>query len=160
MQKSILARVWDDRKSLALTKYLTLAIAAACVALTASGYRIVTWVMHERTLNISGPAVAVALLGIGYVCAALAFVTLYNLYRFLDRLQKGRVFVARNVTALRRISWCCALAGVVCLATGVVIYLPYAFLGVAAGFMALIVRVVKNAFEQAIRMKAELDLTI
>ena len=29
-----------------------------------------------------------------------------------------------------------------------------------AGFMALIVRIVKNIFQQAIDMKAELDLTI
>ena len=30
----------------------------------------------------------------------------------------------------------------------------------AAGFMALIVRIVKNIFQQAIDMKSELDLTI
>ena len=35
-----------------------------------------------------------------------------------------------------------------------------AFLAVAAGFMALIVRVLKNAFEQAVRMKDELDYTV
>ena len=31
---------------------------------------------------------------------------------------------------------------------------------IAAGFMALIVRIIKNIFQQAIDMKAELDLTI
>ena len=31
---------------------------------------------------------------------------------------------------------------------------------IAAGFMALLVRIVKNIFQQAIDMKAELDLTI
>lgn len=64
-----------------------------------------------------------------------------------------------NVTALRRISWCCAGAAVVCLAAAY-IYLPFAFLGVAAAFMALIVRVLKNAFAQAVHMKDELDYTI
>ena len=39
-------------------------------------------------------------------------------------------------------------------------YVPFAFLGAAAGFMALIVRVIQIAFAQAVRMKNELDLTI
>ena len=65
----------------------------------------------------------------------------------------GRGFCAR------RISWCCAGAAVVCLAAAY-IYLPFAFLGVAAAFMALIVRVLKNAFAQAVHMKDELDYTI
>ena len=67
--------------------------------------------------------------------------------------------MSANVTALRRISWCCAGAAVVCLAAAY-IYLPFAFLGVAAAFMALIVRVLKNAFAQAVHMKDELDYTI
>ena len=54
---------------------------------------------------------------------------------------------------------CCAGAAVVCLAAAY-IYLPFAFLGVAAAFMALIVRVLKNAFAQAVHMKDELDYTI
>ena len=89
----------------------------------------------------------------GYVCAVLAFVMLVSLYKFLRRIEAGAVFVPANVTALRRISWCCAGAAVVCLAAAY-IYLPFAFLGV------LIVRVLKNAFAQAVHMKDELDYTI
>ena len=77
----------------------------------------------------------------------------------LRRIEAGAVFVPANVTALRRISWCCAGAAVVCLAAAY-IYLPFAFLGVAAAFMALIVRVLKNAFAQAVHMRDELDYTI
>ena len=62
--------------------------------------------------------------------------------------------------ALRRISWCCVGAALLCLPAGVLLYLPFAFLGIAAGFMALLVRVLKNAFAQAVRMKDELDYTI
>ena len=39
-------------------------------------------------------------------------------------------------------------------------YLPFIAVAIAAGFMALIVRIIKNIFQQAIDMKAELDLTI
>ena len=37
---------------------------------------------------------------------------------------------------------------------------PFIAVAIAAGFMALLVRIVKNIFQQAIDMKAELDLTI
>ena len=160
MAPRILDRFWDEKRSLALTDALVLAIAALCVVASICGPRIVSYVVHERTLNINGPAVGVALLVIGYLCAALAFWMLFNLHVFLYRLKQGQVFVAANITALRRISWCCALAAVLCLLTGTVIYLPYAFIGAAAGMTALIVRVIKNAFAQAVRMKDELDLTV
>lgn len=59
-----------------------------------------------------------------------------------------------------RISWCCAGAAVLCLAAVFICYRPFAVLAAAAGFMALLVRVLKNAFAQAVRMKNELDYTI
>ena len=160
MASDFLNRIWDDGKSITLTRWLVLGLGAVCAGMALSGPRLVTWLMHERTLNVSGPAVGAALLAVGYACAALAFWMLFNLYRFLRRLENGAVFVAENVTALRRISWCCTLAGLLCLPVGFVVYLPFAFLGCAAWFMALIVRVIKNAFAQAVRMKNELDLTI
>ena len=106
-----------------------------------------------------GPKLGYFLLGLGYCSAALALWMLYNLYMFLARIEKEEVFTPANVLALRRISWCCAGAAAVCLAAAY-IYLPFAFLGVAAAFMALIVRVLKNAFAQAVHMKDELDYTI
>ena len=47
-----------------------------------------------------------------------------------------------------------------CLAAVFICYWPFAVLAAAAGFMALLVRVLKNAFAQAVRMKNELDYTI
>lgn len=160
MTPHFLQKYWNEERSLALTDAIILLVGAMCAVAACCGPRIVTYVIHERTLNINGPAVGAALLVIGYLCAALAFWMLFSLHRFVYRLKQGQVFVAQNVTALRRVSWCCALAAVLCLLTGLVIYLPYAFIGVAAGLMALIVRVIKNAFAQAVRMKNELDYTI
>lgn len=151
---------WDDRKSITLTRYVVvLAILAGAVAVLCGPW-LVTWLMDTRHLRASGPAVGAALLVLGYLCAALAFWMLYNLYRFLHRLEQGQVFVPQTVQALRRISWCCVGAALLCLPAGVLLYLPFAFLGIAAGFMALLVRVLKNAFAQAVRMKDELDYTI
>ena len=39
-------------------------------------------------------------------------------------------------------------------------YLPFLFVSISALFVALIVRIVKTVFQQAIAMKSELDLTI
>ena len=151
---------WDDHKSITLTRYVVALAILGSVIMTACGPWLVRWLVDTHPLNHTGPAVEVALLILGYLCAALAFWMLYNLYRFLRRLEQGQVFVPQTVQALRRISWCCTWAAVLCLPAGIVIYLPFAFLAVAAGFMALIVRVLKNAFEQAVRMKDELDYTI
>lgn len=151
---------WDDQKSITLTRWLVLLIGAGCAVATARGPRLVAWLVQERTLNCSGPAVNAGLLALGYCCAALAFWMLYNLYRFLARLEAGQVFTPQNVAALRRISWCCGAAALLCVPAGVAVYFPFVFLAAAAGFMALIVRVIKNAFAQAVRMKDELDFTI
>ena len=151
---------WDDHKSITLTRYVVALAILGSAVMTVCGPWLVRWLMTTHHLNQEGPAVEVVLLVLGYLCAALAFWMLYNLYRFLGRLEQGEVFVPQTVLALRRISWCCAGAAVLCLPVGIWIYLPFAFLAVAAGFMALLVRVLKNAFAQAVRMKDELDYTI
>lgn len=143
-------------KSIILTRVVVAGAIAGCGIMTVSGPWLTRWMVSAHALP---PASGPVLLGMGYVCAVLAFVMLVSLYKFLRRIEAGAVFVPANVTALRRISWCCAGAAVVCLAAAY-IYLPFAFLGVAAAFMALIVRVLKNAFAQAVHMKDELDYTI
>lgn len=151
---------WDDHKSVTLTRYVVVLAILGSAVMTVCGPWLVHWLMENRPVNCNAPWAETALLVLGYLCAALAFWMLYNLYRFLQRLEQGQVFVPQTVQALRRISWCCIWAAVLCLPAGIVIYLPFLFLGVAAGFMALIVRVLKNAFAQAVRMKDELDYTI
>lgn len=88
-----------------------------------------------------------------------AWLLLAQLWRLLRNIQAGRVFEEENVHILRAVSWCCAGAGLVCLGS-TFWYLPFAAVAVAACFMALIVRIVKNVFQQALAMKSELDLTI
>ena len=77
----------------------------------------------------------------------------------LSALAAGQVFVSANVARLRRVSWCCMAACLLCLVSAWY-YLPWLLVAVAAGFMALIVRIVKNCFAQAAAMKDELDFTI
>ena len=147
---------WNDRKSITLTRVVVATAILGSAIMTISGPWLTRWMVTAHALP---PRTGPVLLVLGYLCAVLAFGMLFSLYKFLRRIEAGAVFVPANVTALRRISWCCAGAAVVCLAAAY-IYLPFAFLGVAAAFMALIVRVLKNAFAQAVHMKDELDYTI
>ena len=88
-----------------------------------------------------------------------SFGTNRRVWQLLQNIRAQLVFDAKNVRLLRQVSWCCVGAGAVCLVS-CLYYLPFIAVAIAAGFMALIVRIVKNVFEQAIRMKDELDYTI
>ena len=84
---------------------------------------------------------------------------LFELNGLLQRIGNGAVFEPRNETALRRISWYCIIEAVICVASALY-YLPFLLVAVAAGFMALIVRVIKNVFAEAIVLKTEQEFTI
>ena len=144
-------KFWDDEKSITLTRCVVVAALIGSISMTLGGPWVTAWFIAVAGLRPSTGLTA-TLLVLGYACAALAIGMLVSLYKFLRRIEKGEVFVPENVAALRRISWCCA-AVFIC-------YRPFAVLAAAAGFMALLVRVLKNAFAQAVRMKNELDYTI
>jgi hypothetical protein len=91
--------------------------------------------------------------------SVFAWICLLSLYRLLKSIQSGGVFTEGNVQLLRTISWCCAGAAAVCLLSTIYAW-PFIIVAIAAAFMMLIVRIVKNCFRQAIDMKSELDLTI
>lgn len=94
-----------------------------------------------------------------YTCVPFAAIAIYLLIRLLLRIRRSDVFVAENVSALRGLSWCCAA---VCMITAVAgfFYFPFFAVCAAAGFIALILRVVKNAFADAVDIKNENELTI
>jgi hypothetical protein len=94
-----------------------------------------------------------------YLCCAIALIALVSLDQLLFNIKNGIVFEARNVHILRRISWCCLIAALVLL-VGSFFSLVFLLLSVMAGFMGLILRVVKNVFQAAVDLKAENDFTI
>ena len=98
------------------------------------------------------------LIGI-YLSSIFAWGVLLHLWKLLRHIKKGEIFDDLVVKYLRAVSWCCTGAAVICAITGILFPLLLVF-AAAGGFMALIVRIVKNAFQQAVEMKYELDLTI
>ena len=74
-------------------------------------------------------------------------------------ISEGEVFIPENVSILRLLSWCCIAAGLVCLFSALY-YMPFLIVSAAAAFVGLILRVVKNVFAEAVRLKDENDYTI
>ena len=146
----------DQGKSLLFSQIGVAVFAALLLALDLGGYWAVGWLARLRGI---GAKSGLGMLGTVYVGSVFAWLLLWRMWRLLGNLRKAQVFVPENVALLRHVSWCCAAGALVALG-GSLFYLPFLFVALAAGFMALIVRVVKNVFQQATEMKSELDLTI
>lgn len=148
---------WNKDKSILLSRVCVAVFSLALLALDVSCYPLARWFFGMDWRRIAGAMVTV------YVCSVFAWIVLADLWRLLRNLRGGQVFIAENVRLLRRVSWCCVGAALVCLASILWMWvwlLSRVFFAAAAGFMALIVRIVKNVFQQAVAMKDELDLTI
>ena len=147
---------WTKDRSILLSQICTALFALLLAARDIGCYWAVSWFIHLRNMNWQkGTGFMVTI----YLCSVFAWLLLYGLWKLLGNMKSGRVFVEENVRRLRTVSWCCVGAGAVCLVS-CLYYLPFIAVAIAAGFMALIVRIIKNIFQQAIDMKAELDLTI
>ena len=94
-----------------------------------------------------------------YVCNVPGFVLLFCMDKLLRNLRQGKVFDSDNVHLLRIVSSCCFAACAACL-VGCVQVVFLGFVALAAGFVGLIVRIVKNVFSAAVDMRSELDLTV
>lgn len=107
-----------------------------------------------------------------YLEIAVAYVAAFILFSFLKKIRKSEVFTERNVSCLRALSYCCYAEGLIFVTEAIVICFDSAFLlkelfitviflvAFACAFMGTIVRVIKNAFEEALAIKNENDFTI
>ena len=100
-----------------------------------------------------------AILAVLYVMGIPGYGVLISLELLLCNLRRGVVFEQKNVRLLRIISWCCAGVSLAFLLLGTA-HLFALLIGIAAAFFGLILRVLKNVFEQAIRIKQENVFTI
>lgn len=150
--------MWNDKRSLLLSKIFTTVLLAAVVCLLVAGPVLVRWLM-SFTLDGLNPDFYGLFLATLYCGGAIACVLLILLYILLDNISKDIVFERANKRLLRYLSWCCFGGGFVGLVSGLY-YFPWVLLGAAALFAGLIVRVVKNLLARAIVLKEENELTI
>ncbi len=149
--------MWNERKSLVLSKVCVALFAAALLGIALTAPWFTRWVIgRAASLQAQHYPYFLATLYTGVPPAALL---LFYLYRLLSNIGKSVVFEVQNARYLRHISWCCFFGTAIC-AVSALYYLPWALVGLAAAFVGLIVRIVKNVFAHAIVIKEENDLTV
>ncbi|MGN0683101.1 MAG: DUF2975 domain-containing protein [Oscillospiraceae bacterium] len=151
--------MWSKNKSIILSqviiKVMDLGIVIACIIAPKLVELYDTRVMLEAGL----PSVYAPLLITLYCCVPPALTALVSLDLLLFNIQHGDTFVKRNVGLLRIISWCCFLGSAIFVYFSIL--RPFALtIVVVAAFLGIILRVVKNCFEEAIALREENDFTI
>ena len=145
--------MWSGRKSISLSKFCVLVFAVMLIGTVLSAPWLIRWFRPDLAEK---KALFLSTIYSGSIPAAIL---LYCLYRLLRHIELEQVFITTNVEYLRRISWCCFAGSVICFAS-IPYYFPWCFVAVAAAFMGLIVRVIKNVIAQAVELKNESELTI
>ena len=94
-----------------------------------------------------------------YTMVAVAFLAVILLFFLLRTVLREMVFSSSTTRILSALSYCCFTEGILFLI--LIIYFQLAFgLAIAAFFLGLCLRVVKNVIEEATRIKAENDFTV
>lgn len=149
--------MWNGEKSIALSKLCTLLFMCVLLAMVVSAPWLINWFVDFSQAGLEGrESLFLATIYIGSIPAAYL---LYNLLFLLRSIEVGQLFISENVERLRRISWCCFFGAGIAFAS-LFYYFPWFFVVVAAAFMGLIVRVVKNLVAQATALKNEVDYII
>lgn len=148
--------MWSDHRSIVLSKLSILVFAVGLLGVAISAPWMVRWLIWSRPY-LRGTEVYFSITV--YSGVLLAGALLYNLFRLLQRISAKQVFLAENVEHLRKISWSCFAGAGICFFS-MLYYFPWVLVGVPAGFMGLIVRVVKNVVAQAVSLQNEVDYTV
>lgn len=147
---------WNEKKSIVLSRILV-GIFACAIVLLDLGCLVLCMSTAYFPAFAYGKKLAFSICC--WMCSGFGFCLLVRMNRLLVNLQKEAVFIPENVKHLRSVSYCCFAAGGLCLLFALSVHL-LALAALAAGFVGLIVRIVKNVFENAIAMKDELDYTV
>ncbi len=94
-----------------------------------------------------------------YICCPAAWCALFCIHRLCTNIIHEEVFILKNVSYMRILSWCCAFVALACFIAGF-FYVPFFIFSLGAAFMMLILRVLKNVMATATKIKDENELTI
>ncbi len=145
-----------EKRSIAITSAL---IKVAIVLCTAALFLMPYAAKMYEQISFQRDNVTVPLLITFYVCAAFGFVILFVLNKLIKNIGSEKVFIDENVKLLKILSYCCFAIAVVTLIFARFRILVFV-ITFAAAFIGLILRVIKNCFTEAIRLREENDFTI
>lgn len=145
-----------EKRSIAITSVL---IKIAIVLCTAALFLMPYAAKMYEQISFQRDNVTVPLLITFYVCAAFGFVILFVLNKLIKNIGSEKVFIDENVKLLKILSYCCFAIAIVTLIFARFRILVFV-ITFAAAFIGLILRVIKNCFTEAIRLREENDFTI
>ena len=105
------------------------------------------------------PSAQTAIFVAYYGCAGVVLFAQWHIEKLLKNILAERIFVRDNVLRIIRIRWCCILVSLICLPAAFY-YLPLIFISIIMGFLGLIVSVVVNVMDAAVKIREENDLTV
>jgi len=149
--------VWNNQRSVLLSQFCVLLFSAVLVAVLVFTPSLVRWLIVFSRAELQG--MEIYFFSTIYIGSMPAALLLYSLFRLLKHISSRQMFLPENVGHLRRISWCCYAGAAVCFISAVY-YFPWLVIAVPAGFMGLIVRVVKNVVALGVELQNEADYTV
>lgn len=145
-----------SKKSIRLTVAYILILAVAFVVLLFVAPVAAFWYCD---LAGKGETAAKVLIAVFYICAPAAAVVIYSSLNMLKNMMKGEFFTQSNTKYLSRMSLSCLFVVPVCVG-GCFWFYGFVPIAVSAGFMFLILRIIKNVFEYGCEIKEENDLVV
>ena len=146
---------WTKERSLAFTRFLTIAFLIVAGALIFLIPFITSWYDSVSGKDPIMPVLTVCF----YLCDIIAIAALWKLLVLLTNISKQELFTDKNAACVRVISWCCF--GVAAVFAALAFWRLLAlFVAFIAAFVGLILRVVKNMLAAAAEMREENDYTI
>ncbi len=150
--------MWNKDKSIILSQILI----KICYALVLACCIAAPWIVryYDDQITAAGASsVYTPLLITLYCCVPPAVTALICLDILLRNIRRGSAFIEQNVNMLRIISYCCFCVAVIFIYFSILRVFGFAIV-FAAAFFGIILRVVKNCFQQAIAIREENDFTI
>ncbi|MCM1544522.1 MAG: DUF2975 domain-containing protein [Ruminococcus sp.] len=149
--------MYTSKKSAKLTLAITFIFCVLLLLLMIIARPLLEWFYgSERQTTIKTVMTAF------YFCCPAAWASLASIIKLLLNIINDKIFITQNVTCIRILSWCCAFVSLVCFFTSFVYVTFFVFfvVSIAAAFMMLILRVLKNVMARATEIQNENDLTI
>lgn len=149
---------WNQDRSIALSRFCVICFAILLLTVDVAGLYLIDLFLEVLEPLANGIPRTGLILTL-YSSSLLAALLLLVLWRLLSNIRVGEVFTEANVRYLRIASW--TTLAISCIYfLSMFYFFPLGLIGLAGSFIALVIRIVKNVFAQALDMKSELDLTV
>ena len=143
-----------------ISKNASVTLSLVCCIVGFLGLVFLAWYFPHLVPEAADRTASVWILVLDYLLLVPVAIANGFLVKLLLLVKKRQVFTDRAVSCLRTISWCCFIEAGLFVLSGALFFGIDLILAFVAGFLGLVLRVVKNVIEEAVALKNENDFTI